>query len=425
MPDKLMIKSYAAYLKTMGAYVQEPDPGLVALDNKEVVAPFDATALYPTTEILTNIGFETLYGKVYDVGMIDSVINLFYTIEVNFKKVNFEETKTELILNQGMMAFSNALKNLLKIYCNNRKPSNKKDFTDVNYSLFMNFFNNIVQYIKRKNSFENIFTPTDDETYKLLRSNLFNLLEGITFLSEKNRGYNLLIVDFIYLPEIFYSKYNNKKIYVFENVLSTKIQLKIYNTINIDDLFLTKILNPFGTLFYKHKEKLAFSASENIKGLKRRKKIKNEMLCLEGLLDSFEKLKEIDVNFFREQSFVLTEDEIRSIYSVLDNVDYDNEALNWRVQFLKTEFPSGLNDYNELKRFIKIRAQQLNSEQLGIKVTLNSGYGITGMLTYMYSSPLISNSITTAGKIYGIKTFQKISSELIHYETSKFSKEAA
>jgi DNA polymerase elongation subunit (family B) len=67
----------------------------------------------------------------------------------------------------------------------------------------------------------------------------------------------------------------------------------------------------------------------------------------------------------------------------------------------------------EPKEFARLRASQLNIVQLGIKVAANSAYGIFGLITWPFASPLIGNAITNAGKIYGIKLFQAVTVDIL------------
>jgi len=410
----LDIKKNASYLKVMGAFVQDPNPGVYGLKDDELIESVDASALYPTIEVLLNIGYETLYGRAYDVGINDNLINLFKAIEKN-------RDKGDAVLNQAKTAFNNALQMMLKNYTSRKSVGNKKEFTEVNIKTSMTFFIKIAKSILSGIDLKDIFEPKDDKTYFLLRSNLYPLMETINWLSEKNKGYSQLIVDYIYHMKEFYSKYAGKTFYIFENISSTKIQLKEYNNENIDDLFLRLVLSPYGTLFYKHEDKLAYTVSENMAGLKRRRKVKNAMLCLEGIIDNFNTLTEEEINIFlnaKDDVFLLSEDQLQSIFEKVDAGD--PKIIPWRISSLKDfEFQKKFINKKELKEFISLRVQQLNSVQLGIKVTLNSGYGITGLITYQWANPLLGNSITNGGKIYGIKTFQQVAVATLQKEFKK------
>jgi len=401
------IKKYGAWLRVQGAYVGEPTPDIYGLAENEVISSNDATSLYPTSEILSNIGYETLYGRVYDAGVLDNLINLFKAIEKN-------RDRGEAVITQASQAFSSAIKNLIKNYTKRKSVQNKKEFTDLNEKAMMNFFYNISEFLLKKD-LERIFKPETDYEYFLLKSNLFPLFESINWLSDKNKGYSEVIVDYVFHQSTFDSKYGNKKLVIFTDINSTKTQCHYLNVNEIREIFKTKLLNPYGTLYLKHKEKLAYTVSENIKGLKRRKKVKNTMLCLEGIIDGWNKLTDEEIKIFirNDKKFKLTEEEISKIFIKIDERDFEKKK-DWRISSLiDFEFDGPLTTPDEVFAFILLRAQQLNSTQLGIKVTLNSGYGITGLITYIYSNILIANSITTCGKIYGIKLFQKCTNEIL------------
>ena len=404
------IKKNACHLKVMGAFVQDPNPGVYGLEDNVIIMSNDASSLYPTIEILLNIGYETLFGRIYDVGIIDNLIKLLKAVEQN-------RNKGDAVKNQAIAAFTNAMQLLIKNYTSRKSVQNKKEFTNVNLNLALKFFTKIMNFILEGNSLESIFKPQSDKEYFLLKSNFYPLLEIINWLSEKNKGYSQLLIDYIYHPKMFYQKYAGKDIYLFTNINSTKVNFIKLNTLNIDDYLLNYVLSPYGVLFYKHNDKLAFAVQENIKGLKRRKKVKNAMLCIEGIINNFSNLTEKEINIFlnKKSNFILTEEELEAIFKKID--EKNPAVIPWRIASLKDfEFEKKFDSKETLLSYLNLRAQQLNNVQLGIKVTLNSGYGITGLITYQWSNPLLGNSITNGGKIYGIKTFQQVAVQTIHRE---------
>ena len=144
------------------------------------------------------------------------------------------------------------------------------------------------------------------------------------------------------------------------------------------------------------------------------------MLCLGGIVSNWEKLTSKEKSIFvrNEAKFKLTEDEISQIFKIIDEDDFEKKK-EWRISSLiDFEFNGPILNEDQAFAFLSLREQQLNSSQLGIKVTLNSGYGITGLITFIYSNPLIANSITTCGKIYGIKLFQKCTNDIVGAKVS-------
>ena len=112
--------------------------------------------------------------------------------------------------------------------------------------------------------------------------------------------------------------------------------------------------------------------------------------------------------------YKLSPEQLELVYKYVDKKE---DTIKWRVSTLKDfEFNTLARlskddpewNIQVLNKFLITRSQQLNNVQLGIKVTLNSGYGILGLMSFQYSNPLLANSITNGGKIVGIKTFQQI-----------------
>jgi len=423
------VKKYGAWLKVQGAYVQQPDPSVVGLEKDIVVASFDASALYPTIEILFNIGYETLKHRVYDTGIHDNFINLIYTISKN-------KGKLDIVKPQATKAFEIALDNLIKNYTSRKSVGNKTEFTDVNKLMLMRSFEKIIDYLldpNPNNTVENLFSPKTDQEYFLLRSNFYLLMESIYWLSERNKGYCEFVVDWGYLPNQFHQKYQDKKIYIFTDIHSTKLNFKILSLDEIIPYFEKYVINPYGVLFTKHEEYLSFNASENIKGLSRRRQVKNAMLALRGLYEAKNRLPENHLKLFlnkikeskkdAKDSFGLNEQELFDIFMIVDK-NHESSAKKKTsslkdFEFLNTFIDdiSTMSDDQILEDFfdwINLRVQQLDNVQQGIKVSLNSGYGILGLISYQYSSPLAGNSITTGGKIVGIKTFQQIAVNAMH-----------
>jgi len=415
MSDILLkeIKENAGHLRVQGAYVQQPIPGMVAIKEDEIIMSNDAAALYPTSEILSNIGYETLKGRIYDPGIVDNMINLLENVEKH-------SDKGAQVINQAYPAFTSAVQGMIKNYTKRKSVKNKKDFLKVNSALLSTYFLNICDFLinKKENTLENIYHPKTDKEYFLLKSNLFPMLETISWLSEKNKGYSDIIVNYVFHHDKFDSIYKSKKFYYFSDINSCKTHFNVFGINEIKNEFEKYFLNPYGTLFMKHEDQLAYTASENMKGLSRRRIIKNAMLCISGILKKYNSLSEDDLEIFlsvKDKLFKIDEKNLEKLFMKIDETTADN--VQWRVSSLKDfEFEKNFEDSESLLKYLSIRTAQLNSSQNGIKVTLNSGYGITGMTNFSYSSILIANSITTAGKIYGIKLFQKISYDTIENE---------
>ena len=404
--DTKIQKENSFHLKVRGAYVQTPVPSVVGLDDYEVVSSDDAEALYPTTQAFSNISPDTLYGRVYDTATIQNLIKLIQKA-FQYKK----QAGLENMLKQVMPSFKNALEVLLKTYYKTDGKSVKNKTDSFNFS--MEFYPNLLQTIlSYEGELEDIFSPTTDKQYILLRSYFYPLVESIAWLSPQNKKYNQLVIDYIFYEDLFYTKYANKEIYIFENFNNTKIKFKIIDIQELEEVYFKRfLLNPLGTLFYTHDEKLSEEVELIFKALDDRRLIKNGMLALNAINKNIDKVEYIKKLFLTEYGSTgvnyLTEEDIVTIFTELDNLDY----IETRITSMKELFFEGksFDSYQELKKYLKTYEEQLNGFQNGIKVTLNSGYGILGMITFEFADPLCGNSITTAGKILGTKLFQAVS----------------
>jgi DNA polymerase elongation subunit (family B) len=179
------IKTKAAHLKVMGAYVQAPTPSIVGLSEDEVIASNDASALYPTTIIHQNIGFDTLRHRFYDPGIVESVIKLL---------VNVFENKNDQpqIIEQALNGFQNALEQVLKDFFKRKTVPKKNEFREFTLVYYTHLLKKIFKY---DGKLEDIFKPIDNNTYFLLKSYLFPILEMVSWLSPQNRGYNQLTIS--------------------------------------------------------------------------------------------------------------------------------------------------------------------------------------------------------------------------------------
>ena len=70
------IKTLNLHNKTLGAFVQQPNPTIVGIAENKVISSIDAKSLYPTIMALMNIGYDTLYARVYDPEIVEPLLNL-------------------------------------------------------------------------------------------------------------------------------------------------------------------------------------------------------------------------------------------------------------------------------------------------------------------------------------------------------------
>lgn len=391
-------KKYSWHLKVPGAYVQDPTPGVYGLEDNKVINSNDASALYPTVTVFSNISPETMYARLYDIGTIKNIIGLIEKAFTLKKTIGVGN-----VINQVLPNFKNALEVLLKNYFKRHSVDNKANALEFSLEYYPRLLKQILSY---PGELKNIYHPKTDEEYMLLKSCFFPLIESIHHLSPQNRGYNQIIIDWIFDPDHFEKV--KGPFYIFDNYNSTKFNFRIIDKETlINEYFKHYILNPYGSMFYKHDYHLAFEVQEIIKGLNDRRIVKNKMLVLNAINSNFNKaesfIKEI---FLGKKVEYLSEDEVNTILDLIG----DTENREKRIASLTDiQFGKIYQTIEELMYDWKIMEEQFDSYQKAIKVTLNSGYGILGLITFAYSDPICGASITTAGKIFGIKTFQAVS----------------
>jgi DNA polymerase elongation subunit (family B) len=397
--DSDNIKQYGWHLKVLGAYVQQPVPAIVGLDKFTLISSNDAAALYPTGIIFSNIGFDTIRHRVYDPFIIKNIIGLI-------EKVFEVKDRDPTAIKSAIFGFKSALDQVLKEYFKTKSVQNKKEARLVTLEYYPILLEKILSY---NGKLEDIFEPKDDKTYYLLKSCLYPILETITWLSPQNRGYNQMLVEYVFFNENF--KQKQRDIYVFMDINSTKTQFKKLEFNEGITLFKKYIVNPYGILFDKHEDNLAYDVELLMEALSKRRIIKNQMLVLYTLAKHWEKLSKETLEYIyslKDQESIVPEMADKILTEINDSENREKRVkslseVEWFFKSLKIE----------PKEFARLRASQLNIVQLGIKVAANSAFGIFGLITWPFASPLIGNAITNAGKIYGIKLFQAVTVDIL------------
>lgn len=391
---KDIVRQFTFGVKVRGAYVQQPERArLVGIKEDVSIFSVDAKALYPSVMIFNNISEETLRGRVYDSVIVSKALDILK------KAIEADENTRKQIKS----VFKDALFQQFHMYVQREKPQKMKETLEINSVYYSNLFNTIVD---SGYSFKNICEPIDDRSYYLLKSYLHPLLEALTWTSPYNRGYNNTITSYVFFPERFESKIKNA--WILQDIYSTKSKLVFVNQQELIEKFFSKyILNPFGTLFETHKNKLANDVKFLKYALENRDAVKGEMIVLSQLYEEI-----ISDNLYAKQ-----------LLDLLYNREYDkidDELIE----------KSNLKSIMEAKKIDDIRRLSLvprgspeealilsnffrNLKQSAAKVFANTSFGIKGLLTFPFAAPVLGNSITTGGKIYGIKVAQYMTADVL------------
>ena len=415
--NKRDIQSYAFHVRTLGAFVQEPNPSIVGLNDDEVLASVDAKSLYPTTMVNGNIGYDSLFGRLYDASIIGPTINFI-------QQVYQKRAQNPAIIESGYISFKKAFASMVDDYLRDNSVNKAGDIKKFAPEYYASLFYRILIF---RGNLENIFMPQTDEEYVLCKCCLYPLLEALTFISKKNLGYSSTICNYIFDNTRFKELYGQTVFYLFDNINSTRTRFLTLTYDQFIEYYATKFnLNPYGTLFYRHYDYKSFEVDNVLNGMSSRKIIKDQGLILEGVVELWHLLTQEEARVFYDTQGKIDEAMARMI---IDKVGDKAEKVKEKQlkSLLQIEFSfkeavdkqmsmTGKDLTDILKRQINGVAEYKMAHQNGEKTSLNTGYGLYGMVNWDWSNSLVSNSITNGGKIMGLKLFQQISANVLRNE---------
>lgn len=411
------IQKLAFHTKTLGAFVQEPNPSVVGLSDTDVIASVDAKSLYPTTMVNGNIGYDTLFARVYDSTIIGKTIEYIYQI---FNK-KFSDPSA---VDKAFVAFRKNLLQMIEDYISQNKADKAAEIKNFAPDYYATLFYKIISY---RGNLENIFRPQTDEEYVLCKCCLYPLLETLTFISKKNPGYSTTCCNYIFRYPEFKNMYKDQKFYLFDNINSTRTRFLILDMNQWIEYYATKFnVNSYGTLFYRHYDLKSFEVDNVLNGMSSRKTVKDQGLVLGVLTKSWDlltldekkifydtqgKIDDMMANVILEKvgdtSAKGREKQIKSLlqidFSFKEAVDKDMQLTGKNMDSILLNLLTNVEEYKM-------------AYQDGEKTSLNTGYGLYAMVNWDWSNSLISNSITNGGKIMGLKLFQQISANILRNE---------
>lgn len=415
--NKRDIQAYAFHVRTLGAFVQEPNPSIVGLQDDEVLASVDAKSLYPTTMVNGNIGYDSLFGRLYDATIIGPTINFI-------QQVYQKRAQNPSIIESGYISFKKAFASMVDDYLANNSVNKAGDVKKFAPEYYASLFYRILIF---RGNLENIFMPQTDEEYVLCKCCLYPLMEALTFISKKNLGYSSTICNYIFDNTRFKDLYGQTVFYLFDNINSTRTRFLTLTYDQFIEYYATKFnLNPYGTLFYRHYDYKSFEVDNVLNGMSSRKIVKDQGLILEGVVELWHLLTQEEARIFYDTQGKIDEAMARKIIEkVGDKAEKVKEKqlksllqidFSFKEAVDKQMSMTGRELTDILKRLINGVAEYKMAHQNGEKTSLNTGYGLYGMVNWDWSNSLVSNSITNGGKIMGLKLFQQISANVLRNE---------
>lgn len=411
------IQKMSFHTDTLGAFVQEPIPSVVGLKPNEVIASVDAKSLYPTTMVNGNIGYDTLFARVYDAGIVGSIID--------FISMSYLKRVTDLSsIEKAYATMKKQISMMVDDYIARKSPSNGGDLKKFAPEYYSMLFYKIITF---RGNLENIFRPTTDEEYVLCKSCLYPLLEGITYISKKNLGYNSTCCNYIFRYKDFPNLYSGQKFYLFDNINSTRTRFLILDQSQFVEYYATKFnINPYGTLFYKHYDLKSFEVDNILNGMASRKSVKDQGLVLGVVKGSWEKLTEGEQKVFYDTQGKIDDMMANQIIEKIGDVSAKGREkqvksllamdFSFKEAVDKEIAMTGKDLYGILQKLIGNVEDYKMAYQNGEKTSLNSGYGLYGMVSWDWFNSLVSNSITAGGKVMGLKLFQQVSANILRNE---------
>ena len=415
--NKKDIQKMSFHTNTLGAFVQEPIPSVVGLKPNEVIASVDAKSLYPTTMVNGNIGYDTLFGRVYDGSIVGSIIDFIVTI---YQK-RYQDASA---VDKAYTTFRRQIQLMVDDYCSRKSVDNASELKKFAPDYYGMLFYKIISF---RGNLENIFRPTTDEEYVLCKCCLYPLLEGLTYISKKNLGYNATCCNYIFRYKDFGTLYTGQKFYLFDNINSTRTRFLILDINQFIEYYATKFnINPYGTLFYKHYDYKSFEVDNILNGMASRKTVKDQGLVLGVVKGSWEKLTQGEQKVFYDTQGKIDEMMANQIIEKIGDVSPKGREKQVK-SLLQMDFSfkeavdkevsmTGKDLYGILQKLIGNVEDYKMAYQNGEKTSLNSGYGLYGMVSWDWSNSLVSNSITAGGKIMGLKLFQQVSANILKNE---------
>lgn len=411
------IQKMAFHVKTLGAFVQEPNPSVVGLGFNEVIASVDAKSLYPTTMVNGNIGYDTLFARVYDSNIIGSTIE--YIKQIFEKRVNDPS-----VIQKAFIAYRKNIAQMIDDYISRNTVDNAANLKNFAPDYYGTLFYKIISF---RGQLENIFRPTTDEEYVLCKSCLYPLLETITFISKKNFGYSSTCCNYIFRHTEFTNIYKNQPFYLFDNINSTRTRFLVLTMEQFIEYYATKFnINPYGTLFYRHYDLKSFEVDNVLNGMSSRKIVKDQGLVLGVLTKSWDLLTKDERKVFYDTQGKIDEMMAKTIIEKVGDTSAKGKEKQIK-SLLQIDFSfkeavdkdmqlSGKNMESVLLNLLTNVEEYKMAYQDGEKTSLNTGYGLYAMVNWDWSNSLVSNSITNGGKIMGLKLFQQVSANILRNE---------
>jgi len=234
-----------------GAYVKQPKAGVIT-SKEGIIIDLDASSLYPSMIIQSNISFDTFYGRI-----IDPVCYNFITI------INRLLKQKQPISSQ---VYINLHEFIVKYVETKISPQNKSEYIQNCYLVMGYLLKKIERY---KKPLEELFQPKNMDDYIVLKRYFLPLIDLFDDIHPNSKEYNSFCNDYLLNGEI-----SNQPpfLYVIEDILQPTIRIITIKSSEIENYLKTNQLSLTlsGCLFTKHenREGLFIEFLKNLKNLR-------------------------------------------------------------------------------------------------------------------------------------------------------------
>jgi len=299
-PSKISAKSFNNTISSFpGAYVKNPTPKVI--NNGSVIIDLDATSLYPSMILQSNISFDSYYGRILPT--------CTYKL-LNILEQSIGKTKISDVIYQNIQS-------LILDYVDRESIDKKKENSGVLYYIILYLIQKLQD---SKLNMDQIYNPSTTQESLVLKNILIPLIDVLNLIHPENLKYSKFAYDYFFLDtKEFIKLYND--MYILHNAGESNTyisKISIYDGIEfIKNYYLTLA----GTLFLKHDVHTGLFANFLVEMGDMRKKYKD-------IRDSFKDVNpyEYNLNDNRQKSVKVIMNTTYGLYG-MSNFRYSNQWL--------------------------------------------------------------------------------------------------
>jgi len=233
-----------------GAYVRQPIAGIVT-SKDGVIIDLDASSLYPSMILQSNISFDTFFGRIIDPVCYKFIKILEQTLN------NKQKLSTQMYVN---------LYEISDKYVDKLEPQNKTEYVQYCYLLIAYLVQKLERY---QRTLKQLFQPETIEDYIILKRYFLPMIDLFDEIHPSSKEFNSFCNSYLINNEL---PAETPNLYIIENISQPTLSIKIIETKNVENYLKQNQLGLTlsGSLFVKHeiREGLFIEFLKNLKNLR-------------------------------------------------------------------------------------------------------------------------------------------------------------